>query len=330
MCHFQPPIDIYGLKGTRRLIRTTLECTYTKLARRYRVHELLFENDEPYTGRTLRQEMPGRDIRIGPEGYWPDILNEDDKMQGHAVPIKHSVPCVGFVFKERPRLESIDIATIKPIIDRNKEALKAEPWNLKNHMQIVGILQNSDKDITLPDGSVLHPPQMADNGRKLVVLGDTYDAESEAMDKVAKGADVCIHEATNAFLPELEGKDAQEGTYEELYKKTRSHGHSTPQVAGRFAKRIEAKSLFLNHFSARYVDAGSTLEGPVPVNITDQVQVSDLGADRTRDNEETAPEEVKRRISCLKEIEKQASEAWESGIRAVATRDFMSIMVKRG
>lgn len=31
-----------------------------------------------------------------------------------------------------------------------------------------------------------------------------------------------------------------------------THGHSTPQIAGNFAKRIGAKRLVLNHFSARY------------------------------------------------------------------------------
>jgi ribonuclease Z len=30
------------------------------------------------------------------------------------------------------------------------------------------------------------------------------------------------------------------------------HGHSTPQIAGDFARRISAKKLILNHFSARY------------------------------------------------------------------------------
>lgn len=30
------------------------------------------------------------------------------------------------------------------------------------------------------------------------------------------------------------------------------HGHSTPQMAGRFAKRINAKQIALTHFSPRY------------------------------------------------------------------------------
>ncbi len=30
------------------------------------------------------------------------------------------------------------------------------------------------------------------------------------------------------------------------------HGHSTPYMAGQFAKRVQAKRLVMNHFSARY------------------------------------------------------------------------------
>lgn len=273
--------------------------------------------------------MPGRDLFINSEGYWPDILSEDDKMQASAVPIKHTVPCVGFVFKEHARQETINVKELEPHLIRNKAALAQEPYNLRNHMQVIGILQREQQPYTLPDGTVLQPPSLTENGRKLVILGDTYDAESEAMDKVAMGADLLVHEATNAFLPDLEGKDADAGTYEELAKKTKSHGHSTPQVAGRFAKRINARSLFLNHFSARYVDAGSTLEGSLPVRITDEVQVSDLGVEYKRNNEEKLSSEDEGRIACMKEIEKQASDAWGSGIRAVATRDFMSVVIKR-
>jgi uncharacterized protein (DUF2384 family) len=85
----------------------------------------------------------------------------------------------------------------------------------------------------------------------------------------------------------------------------------------------------MNHFSARYVDAGSTLEGSAPVQITDEVHVSDLGVDRKRDNEDKSAKEVESRLACMKEIEKQASDAWGSGKRAVATRDFMSVVIKR-
>lgn len=65
---------------------------------------------------------------------------------------------------------------------------------------------------------------------------------------LAIGADVVVHEATNSFLSGID-KDTN------LQAVTRDaivHGHSTPYMAGQFARRVRAKKLVLNHFSARY------------------------------------------------------------------------------
>ena len=65
---------------------------------------------------------------------------------------------------------------------------------------------------------------------------------------LAQGADLVIHEATNTYLAGVD-KDTN------LRAVTRDavvHGHSTPYIAGEFAKRVNAKRLILNHFSARY------------------------------------------------------------------------------
>src|SRR5579862_8334751 len=90
--------------------------------------------------------------------------------------------------------------------------------------------------------TLLPPPQRP--GRKIVVLGDTSDASK--LIKLSQNANVIIHEATNAYIPQLD-KDA---TYETTEARTISRGHSTPQMAGKFAKACSAKVLLLNHFSA--------------------------------------------------------------------------------
>jgi ribonuclease Z len=43
-----------------------------------------------------------------------------------------------------------------------------------------------------------------------------------------------------------------DGVYEDVEAKARDHGHSTPQMAGLFAKAADAGHLILTHFSARY------------------------------------------------------------------------------
>ena len=76
--------------------------------------------------------------------------------------------------------------------------------------------------------------------------GDTCDAR--ALEKLGKDADVLIHECTNAFLQGIDKQTNLKGVTIDAIR----HGHSTPQIAGAFAKKIRAKKLLLNHFSARY------------------------------------------------------------------------------
>jgi ribonuclease Z len=72
-------------------------------------------------------------------------------------------------------------------------------------------------------------------GRRVLILGDTVD--SRAIAPVAYGADLVSHEAT--FAAGMEGKAAVAQ-------------HSTAWMAGQFAWAVEARSLVLTHFSARY------------------------------------------------------------------------------
>lgn len=45
------------------------------------------------------------------------------------------------------------------------------------------------------------------------------------------------------------GEDAEKKR-EEVQKKARSRGHSTPKEVGEFAKAIKARRVVINHFSA--------------------------------------------------------------------------------
>ena len=115
-------------------------------------------------------------------------------------------------------------------------------------MSVMSRLQ-SGESVELSDGTVLYGPPRKP-GRKLVILGDTYDPSAIA--GLAQDADVLIHEATNAHLPGIDPNTKSDETFESVEARTKSRGHSTPQMAGAFAKRIGARKLYLNHFSARY------------------------------------------------------------------------------
>ncbi|KAJ7094613.1 beta-lactamase-like protein [Mycena belliarum] len=236
----KPAVEIYGPLGTRAYVRSNLRYTHTLLGMPYIVHELRFpwdpQGDDPAFSRPHRAESPsGRNIRQA-DGVWQNIY-QDKRVSVSAAPILHSVPCVGYVVHEAPVPGKMDPQKYMPDIIRTNSP-----------RSVMSLLQQG-QSVELSDGTVLHGPERRP-GRKLVILGDTYDPS--AMVPLAGDADVLIHEATNAHLPDHDSTTKPEDTFESVEARTRSHGHSTPQMAGTFAKRIGAKQLILNHFSARY------------------------------------------------------------------------------
>jgi len=90
---------------------------------------------------------------------------------------------------------------------------------------------------------------------------------------LASDADVVVHEATNSFLAGVD-KDTD---LQAVARDAIVHGHSTPYMAGRFAKRVRARRLVLNHFSARYKGDVSVQSLSIMTRLEDQaVQASGL------------------------------------------------------
>ncbi|KAG2369596.1 hypothetical protein BDR07DRAFT_1447469 [Suillus spraguei] len=234
------PIEIYGPLGTRAYVRSGLKYTHTLLGAPYVVHELRLPSDPPdgdYTSLALHaSESPnGRNIPQA-NGVWSDVYH-DAIVSVSAAPILHSVPCIGYVVTEAPVPGKMDPAKYIPHLKRTKTP-----------MSVMGRLQQGEC-VELSDGTMLQGP-LKRPGRKLVILGDTYDPSPIA--ELALSADLLIHEATNAYLPALDSHTKAEDTFESVEARTKSRGHSTPQMAGAFAARIGARQLVLNHFSARY------------------------------------------------------------------------------
>jgi ribonuclease Z len=151
---------------------------------------------------------------------------------------------------------------------------------MKVPMKVMGIIKDLPVggSYTFPDGTVVKQEDVVEpprEGRKIVICGDT--ADSRAISGLAQDADVVIHEATNAFLSGID-KDTSKATVD---RDARIHGHSTPTIAGKFAKEINAKRLILNHFSSRYKGDQSVESISIMTRIEQEaIKASGLPEDR--------------------------------------------------
>ena len=167
---------------------------------------------------------------------------------------------------------------MQPIAKRNIQALKEA--GMKTPMKVMAIIKDLPEggSYTFPDGTTLYQKDVVEaprKGRKIAICGDT--ADSRAMAGLAEGADVLIHESTNAFLGGID-KDTSK---EEVMRDAQIHGHSTPSIAGNFAKKIGAKRLVLNHFSSRY-KGDQSLESVSIMTRIEQEAIAASGLDNDK------------------------------------------------
>ncbi|CAM9534395.1 unnamed protein product [Choristocarpus tenellus] len=255
-------LEIYGPAGLRLFVRAAMRYTYSRITVPYVVHELM---DVPYIhhevklprrdfdfhlppNRMYGEQPGGRDIYPDANGHF--LCCKTDKVTVTAAPMKHTVPCVGYVVEEVPKPGRLKQAELKPILDKHREAIIST--GIKDPRRVFGDLKvmkpggsytipGTDEQITYEQA--LMPGQ---KGRKIVILGDTCDASRILA--LAQEADVIVHESTNAYiLPRDEGK-----TYADVENDAIVHGHSTPAMATEFALACRASQLVLTHFSSRY------------------------------------------------------------------------------
>ena len=238
------PLVIVGPPGIRSFIRAATINSYSGLTGLHlQVHELqglkalrrarkTVQVDTPH-----RMEVPGQLILQEEDGSWiVPSSPTDPPVQVQAVELEHTVPTVGWVLTEIPRTGRLNPVKVKPLLKKHN----LSPKVLKGLKE--GI------DIKLPNGEFIRAADHVgpSTQRKLAILSDTRNASQ--LDCV-RDATLLVHEATNAYLR----MDSERGvTKNEVEKTTRQHGHSTPDMAGRYARFMGAKNLVLTHFSSRY------------------------------------------------------------------------------
>ncbi len=161
------------------------------------------------------------------------VLTAVRQWQVEAVPLVHRVPCHGYVLREAPRP-----GRFHPELATALGVLQGPAW---------GRLA-SGHSVHATDGSLVRPDQVVSPsrpGRLLALLGDTEDG-SQLM-PAARDCDLLVCEATYDA-----GREA----------KARQWGHSSTTMTGRLAALLQARTLIITHFSARYTDPAPAQAGP--------------------------------------------------------------------
>lgn len=151
------------------------------------------------------------------------VIYEDDGLEISTFPLYHRVPCVGFIFREKPKLRNLrgDMVKFYNIPIKQLHDIKCGA----DYVTEDGVVVANERLTTPP------PPAMSYAYCSDTVF-DTRVAEA------VKGVDVIYHEATY---------DDQNAS------KAKQRGHATAREAGRIAKMAGAKRLIIGHFSKSYL-----------------------------------------------------------------------------
>lgn len=289
-------VRIFGPYGTRGLVRTSLQWT-RPLGVRFSVSELTarpgdFTHLTPFrpeewgdiiahdikSGKVqtgsgldimkvcpppLNEEVRAEDIQADDDGLWnvwTELCEDGRKIEVVAAPLRHRVPCFGYVFREVNSNSAVaKQKSRKDTIKVNIDFAKARALGV--HGTQYRVLR-SGRSITVgKTGRIVRPEDVevrpsayegkkfressdsggstggidVDHRRKVTILGDTCNSDEIA--EAAKGSQLLVHEATFTTAQLEKAKVAL---------------HSTAKMAGAFARKIGAKKLALTHFSSRY------------------------------------------------------------------------------
>ena len=154
----------------------------------------------------------------------PELIFEDDKVEVFTIPLNHRVYTNGFLFKEKGNERKLMLGAAQ-----DAKINKAYYRKLKQGFDVVN-----------EDGKLIKNEMVTKAGnppKSYAFCSDT--AYSESIVPLIKDVDVLYHEST--FL-------------EKNKKLAAPTKHSTAKQAAAIAKKANAKTLVLGHFSTRYDD----------------------------------------------------------------------------
>lgn len=152
------------------------------------------------------------------------VVYEDKSLVVETFPLYHRVPCVGYIFREKPKLRHIN----REMVDFYRVPI-AMLHSIKE-----------GADFITPDGTVVPNDRLttpAEPSRSYAYCSDTI--YNPLVAEAVKGVDVVYHEATYA---------------DDRLDKAAQRGHSTAGQAAKIALEAGARQLIIGHYSKSYND----------------------------------------------------------------------------
>ncbi|MBA2407359.1 MAG: ribonuclease Z [Chitinophagales bacterium] len=197
------PVNLYGPKGLKEILEVNFRYSDTRLVYTLNIHEINCSDSE--------------------------LILESDQLAISTIPMKHRIPCCGFLFRQKPAGRKI----IAEKIAFYEIPLSAIP-DLR-----------TGKDISLGDRKIPNEELTTDPPipKSYAYCSDTL--YNETFLNIIHGVDMMYHETT--FMDDSKGR--AEITY-----------HSTTLQAGMIAKKAAVKKLLIGHFSSKYDDLSLLLQ----------------------------------------------------------------------
>lgn len=155
----------------------------------------------------------------------PQLVMQTRKLEVFSFPLRHRIPCTGFLFRERFTEKKFN----KKILQRY----------FLTPDEIMAIKKGAD--YTAPDGTFYPNSELTlppARPRSFAYCSDT--SYMEGLGEYLRGTDLIYHEATFAA---------------DMQERAAATGHSTTLDAARVAAAAGAGKLIIGHFSSRYRDA---------------------------------------------------------------------------
>jgi len=147
---------------------------------------------------------------------------EDDKVEVHTIPLNHRVYTNGFLFKEKDNERKLNVS-----------AAKKAKIDIAYYRKL-----KQGFDVINEEGEVIKNETVTSSGKKALSYAFCSDTRyDESIVPIIKDVDVLYHEST--FL-------------EKNKKLADPTKHSTAKQAATIAKKANAKTLILGHYSTRY------------------------------------------------------------------------------